>query len=86
MTIHTELQQYIIQQYIEPGPVPSDFSNQFNLIDSGILTSLVLVDLLAHVEATYGIEFGDDDIVPENFATIDDLVEYVKHQSQSQPA
>ena len=69
MTIHDELQHYIIKTYLQ-GETPVGFDRHFDLIGSGILTSLALVNLLNYVEAQYAIEFGEADIIPEHFETI----------------
>lgn len=79
MMIRDELEQFIVKHYLK-GDVPTGFDSQFDLIDSGILTSLALVNLISHVEDCYEIEFGESDIVPENFATIHALAQFINRQ------
>ncbi len=79
MSIRDELEQYIIKNYIK-GKVPGGFDSHFDLIGSGILTSLALINLLNHVEDQYEIEFGEDDIIPEHFETIDVLVNFINRK------
>ena len=80
--IQDELQQYIIHNYLK-GDIPEGFDSQFNLIESGILTSLALSGLLNHVESHYGIEFGDTDIIPEHFETIAALEQFINSKRAS---
>ena len=41
-----------------------------NLLDTQILDSLGIAQLVAGLEANFNIEFDAEDIVPENFMTI----------------
>ena len=77
MSIRDELQQYIIKNYIK-GDVPEGFDSHFDLIGSGILTSLALINLLNHLETQYEIEFGEDDIIPEHFESIDVIEQFIR--------
>lgn len=41
-----------------------------SLIESGIIDSLGIVELIEYMEDTYGIVVGEEDLVPENFDTL----------------
>ena len=41
------------------------------LIDSGIVDSLGIVKLLAFLEETYAIRMNEDELIPENFESIE---------------
>ena len=45
--------------------------------DRGVLDSLGLLRLVLFVESTFNVNVPDDDVVPEHFATLDALTEYV---------
>lgn len=79
MTIYDELHEYIIKNHIR-DEVPEGFNRHFDLIGSGILTSLALINLLNHVEDHYEIEFGEGDIIPEHFETIDVLEQFINNK------
>lgn len=44
-----------------------DFTKEISLIDSGILDSLTLMELVAALEDAYDIDISVLEIVPENF-------------------
>jgi len=47
---------------------PSLITPETPLFDGGLeLDSFAVVELITHVEATFGIQFSDDDFRPENF-------------------
>ena len=48
-----------------------DFTTQTAIIDDEVIDSLDLTGLIADIEDTFDIEIGRNDIVPENFNTVD---------------
>ena len=52
------------------------------LIKSGILDSLSLLKLVFFLEQRFSIKVGMEDVVPENFATIDTICSYVRSKAQ----
>jgi len=40
------------------------------LLEQGLLDSLLLMHLMAFLERRHGIEIPDEEVVPENFATL----------------
>jgi acyl carrier protein len=76
MDTKTQIKQYIAENYL--------FSNNgFNLdddesfLEAGIVDSLGVVELVSFVEETYDIEVPDDDIVPDNFDSVNNLTTYI---------
>ncbi|AKG35134.1 acyl carrier protein [Paenibacillus durus] len=51
-----------------------------NLFEQGILTSLDVLDLLAFLENTFGLEISEEDVDMESFGTIDGLVGLVERK------
>lgn len=49
-----------------------------NLLTSGIIDSFDIVDLIGSLEDTFKIEIDGDDIIPENFESIDAIVKLVE--------
>ena len=48
-----------------------DFTPPTAIIDDEVIDSLDLTGLIADIEDTFDIEIGMNDIVPENFNTVD---------------
>ena len=57
---------------------------QDDLLGSGILDSLGILDLVAFVEQNFGIVLSDEELVPENFQSIERLTVFVQSKSSSQ--
>lgn len=77
MNIEQTLHDYIVQERFI-GRAPEDFDNDFDLIDSGVVDSLAMLNLITYLEEHYQIEFGGNDIVPEHFASVNALSEFVR--------
>jgi acyl carrier protein len=54
---------------------------RMDLLESGLLDSLLLVDLIFHIEESYGVRFDSDQVNPSNFRTVEDIVGVVLGQS-----
>ena len=52
-----------------------DFSQDVNFIEEGMLDSFDIVNLVTTLDETFGISIDGVDIVPENFSSIDSILE-----------
>ena len=44
-----------------------------SLVESGIIDSLGIMKLVDFIEKEFKVKIGDEDLVPENFETLDDI-------------
>jgi len=58
--------------------IPDD---EIDLLDSGLIDSLTMVDLLAHLESNYGFTVVMDDLDIEFFRSLKSIAEYVQRSS-----
>ena len=55
-----------------------DFSEEgINLIEEGMLESFDVVSLVASLDQEFGIKINGVDILPENFSTVESIIELV---------
>lgn len=59
------------------GSRHADVTPPTDLLESGLLDSLLLMDLIFHIEEAYGVRFDFDNVNPSNFRTITDIVNFV---------
>lgn len=52
-------------------------SDDMNLIDVGFLDSLSMMQLIDEIEEAYNIEVDGEDIIPENFDTVNHIIETI---------
>lgn len=54
-----------------------DFENETALIDDGILESLDIVTIVSEIMDAFDIELNVDDLLPENFNSVDAMLELI---------
>ena len=55
-----------------------NFEQETALIDDGILYSFDMVSLIGEINEAFGIEISFDDIEPENFNSVDGMLELIE--------
>jgi acyl carrier protein len=51
-----------------------------SLLEQGIIDSTGVMELVAHVEKTYGITVADDELLPENLDSINAIVKFLERK------
>ena len=70
-------------QEIFKGKVPESFDAEYELLDSGVLSSVVIVELVSHLEQKYGVNINFDDVIPENFGNLNALSRFIDSKLSS---
>ncbi|HKT48020.1 MAG TPA: acyl carrier protein [Candidatus Acidoferrales bacterium] len=70
-----QIQAFILEKF--PLSRKRSLTPQVDLLESGILDSLGILDLVSFVEQTFGIVVNDEELVPENFRSIESLSAFV---------
>ena len=80
MDIKEQIRQYLAQNFL--------FSNNgFNLgdgasfLDEGIVDSTGVLELVLFVEETFSVEVDDEEIVPDNFDTVNNLAAFIQRKA-----
>lgn len=80
------LRDFIAENYF-PAEDMTTFPGDRSLTQSGIVDSVGIVELMLFLENTFGITIADDEAVPENLDTLDNLARFVTaKRAQSAPA
>lgn len=53
------------------------------LLEWGVIDSLSMVDLLAFIEREFGVHIADEDVLPENFATLRAIARLIEQLRQA---
>ena len=76
---HAELiRNYIVDNFLfgEDDSLTEDTS----FLENGIVDSTGIMELVAFVEESYDCKVEDEDLVPENFDSIRNIVRYIERQ------
>lgn len=79
--------EMIVREFLKDNVVvrQSDaaISAEESLLDSGILDSASILELVSFLESRFGIVIPDEELLPENFETISAIVELVETKGGS---
>ena len=76
MTTEATIRNFILETFLF-GDTSVDLGDDVSLIESGIVDSTGVLELLGCVEKTWGVAISDTDIVPANFDTIGRIAAFV---------
>jgi acyl carrier protein len=77
MDVELTLKEFIKENFLaRKGKI--DISNEETLLDTGLVDSTGIFELMSFVERTFGIEVDDIEIVPENFESISSLAAFIR--------
>ena len=74
--IKASLQAFILQELL-PGEDPAQVTYTTPLVTSGILDSVATLDLVSHLEESYGIKVEAHEVGVEHLNTIDLIADFV---------
>jgi acyl carrier protein len=82
MTIKEQVRTFILESFYVSDP--SELTDDLSLIDSGIVDSTGMLDVILFLETEFGISVQDHETVPENLETLGRITDYVaRKQAQA---
>jgi acyl carrier protein len=74
-TIATDVRNFIVGNFLlgQEGALADDAS----FLEEGIIDSTGILELVSHLEETYGIEITEEELVPENLDSISRITAYL---------
>ena len=76
-----DLRQFIVDNFLF-GKADAPLSNSDSLLERGIIDSTGVLELVGFLEQKYGITIQDEELVPENLDSIDQLVRFVTRKAE----
>jgi acyl carrier protein len=74
----------LLEEFIKEKIINShkqvDLKNSTNLIEEGIIDSLGIMKLLSFIEETFKIQITDEELMPENFETVDSIYQMIANK------
>ena len=64
-----------------PGRVIEDTEEQ-NLVKSGLIDSLAVLQIVLHLEQTYGIDFSDHGFDPGDLQTVQGILDLIERETE----
>ena len=70
-----ELREFIIENFLFGQP--TEFSDEDSFVKTRIIDSTGVVELITWIEEKYGIRIKDEEMVPDNLDSIDNLCRFI---------
>lgn len=79
MELREQIRRYIIENFLfgDASPLTGD---EVSLLDNGIIDSVGVMELVAYLESDHGLTIADEELVPENLDSVDNLAEFVSRK------
>lgn len=81
MNIKEQIRQQLAQNFLFSNN-GFHLSDDASFLEEGIVDSTGVLELVMFVEEAFSVEVDDEEIVPDNFDTVNNLVAYVERLRQ----
>jgi acyl carrier protein len=81
MEIIKTLREFLIENFLFEED--ESLTNETSFLENGILDSTGVLELIAFLEETYGIEVEDEEVIPENLDSIANVAQYIQKKQGS---
>ena len=80
VAIKEQIRSYIVEIFLLGDE--GELSAGDSLLESGVLDSTGVLELVGFLEQTFGIEVANEDLVPENLDSISNVASFVERKLQ----
>jgi acyl carrier protein len=74
--LKTELRKYITENFLF-GQDNAILTDDVSFLEQGLIDSTGILEIVAHLEQTYGVSVEDEELIPMNFDSVNNLAAYV---------
>jgi acyl carrier protein len=75
------IREFLFEKF--PVCQKNDLKDEDSLIETGIIDSMGMLELVVFVESDFGIQVEDLDLVPENFESVEALSKFVESKLEN---
>lgn len=80
MKLREQVRQFVVTNYyLPPGQKLED---RDSLLDSGLVDSTGIMELVMFIESTLGVKVADSEVLPENLDSIARIAEFVERRKR----
>ena len=79
MELNDRIRDYIVENFLfgDQGPLKSD---EQSLLDSGIIDSVGVMELVSYLEGEHGLQIQDEELMPENLDSVANLAAFIRRK------
>ena len=79
LAIEQQIQNFIIENFLF-GDASTGLKNSDSFLEGGIIDSTGVLELVSHLEETYGIKVEDEELIPENLDSIANVSGFIQRK------
>jgi len=79
MPLTSEIKLFILKNYLFTEDA-SALADDASLMQQGVIDSTGILELIMHLEETYGIKVADEEMVPENLDSVQSISLFVERK------
>ena len=76
-TIQADVRDFVAENFLF-GDDPESLLNNDSFLETGIIDSTGVLELVSFIEEKYSVEVDDDELIPENLDSIDQLISFIE--------
>lgn len=77
--VSQQIKDFILKSFLFTDDA-SALGNDQSLMSTGVLDSTGILELITYVEETFGIKVADEEMLPENFDSVDAVSAFVSRK------
>ena len=78
LDIKERVRQFVVTTFYVPDP--SQVTDTVSFLDTGIVDSTGVLEIIAFIQSEFGVAVEDDEILPENLDGVAKIAEYVQRK------
>lgn len=82
MHLQSEIKRYIVDNFLY-GQDDGNMNEDVSLLQRGIIDSTGVLELVSFVQEQYGITVTDDELVPDNFDSINKIADFISQKRKN---
>jgi acyl carrier protein len=83
--LKTEIRDFIVENFLF-GEGGDSLKDDQSLVEAGLIDSLGVAELVAFIEGRYGVAAEDEELIPDNFDSIERVAAFIEHKRSSRAA
>jgi len=80
MQLKQDIKTYLIENFYY-GQDDNTLTNEISFLENGIIDSTGVLELVSFIQEKYGITVSDEEILPDNFDSINKLAGFIMNKT-----
>lgn len=80
MDVRADIKDFIVDNFMM-GRDSQELADSSSLLELGIIDSTGVLELVGFIEGKYNFNVEDEELVPENLDSLDNLVSYIQRKT-----